>query len=650
MSEESKLLWQPSKVQVESSNVRCFMNKLNAQFDLKLRDYSSLYQFSIERSEEFWDNLWDFASIIGDKGHKILKNSDNMLEAKWFDGAKLNFAENLLSQSGIKPAISFWAEDKVKTALSYQDLKTEVASFASYLKSKEIEPGDVVAGFMPNIPQTVVCMLATASVGAVWTSCSPDFGEQGVLDRFGQVKPKLLIAANAYYYNGKTHSCLAKISTILKSLPSVKNTVTVAYANNAVSNDFLSDSYLDILDQHKNIPLEFTHMPFNAPLYIMYSSGTTGKPKCIVHGIGGTLLQHVKEHLLHVDLKPGDKIFYFTTCGWMMWNWLVSALASKATLMLYEGSPFCPDENILFDYVEQEKINVLGVSAKYLDVLRKNNKDFKSSHNLESLRTILSTGSVLVPDNYDYVYNKIKIDVCLSSISGGTDIVSCFALGSTILPVRRGQLQCKGLGMKIEVFDHGGKPVIGEKGELVCSAAFPSMPIYFWDDVDKKKYKNAYFTRYPNIWCHGDYVEETTTGGMIIYGRSDAVLNPGGVRIGTAEIYRQVEKLDEVTESIVIGQDWQEDVRVVLFVKLTNNLKLDEKLINKIKLQIRQNTTPRHVPAKVIQVNDIPRTKSGKIVEMAVRKVVQGQEIDNLESLANPKALQEFSNLKELTV
>ncbi len=646
MTKDPKLLWQPSEAQIEGSNIKHFMDKLNVKFNLKLRDYPSLYQFSISQPQDFWSSLWDYAAIKGEKGDKILENADNMFDAKWFDDSKLNFAENLLSQDNQQPAIIFWGEDKVKSTLSYHDLKIQVASFASYLKAKEIKPEDVVAGFMPNIPQTVVCMLAASSIGAIWTSCSPDFGEQGVLDRFGQVKPKLLIAANAYYYNDKTHDCLDKITRILKSLPTVKNTVVVPYANNDINDDF--DVYPEIMDKYKNACLEFTRMPFNAPLYIMYSSGTTGKPKCIVHGIGGTLMQHIKEHLLHVDLKEKDKIFYFTTCGWMMWNWLVSALAVKATLMLYEGSPFYPDANILFDYISQEKTNVFGVSAKYLDVLRKENIDFKQSHDLGSLKAILSTGSVLVPDNYDYVYDKIKTDVCLSSISGGTDIVSCFALGSAILPVYRGQLQCKGLGMKIEVLDNNGKPVIGEKGELVCSAPFPSMPIYFWDDVNDEKYKNAYFAKYPNIWCHGDYVEETATGGLIIYGRSDAVLNPGGVRIGTAEIYRQVEKLDEVLESIVIGQNWQEDVRVVLFVKLTKDLKLDDNLINKIKMQIRNNTTPRHVPAKVIQVNDIPRTKSGKIVEMAVRKVVHEEQIDNLESLANPEALREFTNLKEL--
>jgi acetoacetyl-CoA synthetase len=468
-----------------------------------------------------------------------------------------------------------------------------------------------------------------------------------VLDRFGQVKPKVFISANAYHYNGKTHDCLAKVGEIVSSIDSIEQLIIVPYAG---KNTELKGSvlYTDIIQQYITVKLKYARLAFNSPLYIMYSSGTTGVPKCIVHGIGGTLLQQLKEQLLHVNLKPQDKIFYFTTCGWMMWNWLVSALATGATLMLYDGSPFYPNTNILLDYAEQEQFTVFGTSAKYIDVLRKESVNFTQTHKLSHLKSILSTGSVLCPESYDYVYEYIKQDVCLSSISGGTDILSCFALGAPTLPVRRGELQCKGLGMQVEIWDDRGNKVKNQKGELVCTKPFPSMPLYFWNDPDNKKYHNAYFASFDNTWCHGDYVEETEEGGLVFYGRSDTVLNPGGVRIGTAEIYRQVERMDEVQESIVIGQQWQDDVRVVLFVKLAVDLILDKSLVQKIKNQIRSNTTPRHVPAKILQVEDIPRTKSGKIVELAVRNIVHGEMVKNIESLANPLALQEFKGRSEL--
>ncbi|MEE9326958.1 MAG: acetoacetate--CoA ligase, partial [Cocleimonas sp.] len=518
---------------------------------------------------------------------------------------------------------------------------------AQFLRKKGIAQGDIVAAYLPNMPEAVITMLATASLGAIWTSCSPDFGVQGVLDRFGQVKPKVLITANAYFYNGKTHDCLEKVTQIMATLESIQALIVVPYANDICLDE--ATFYPQILAEYPDAKLEYSRVDFNAPLYIMYSSGTTGVPKCIVHGVGGTLLQHLKEHLLHVNLKPADRIFYFTTCGWMMWNWLVSALATGATLMLYDGSPFYPNANCLLDYVDQEDINVFGTSAKYIDVLRKESIDFSATHSLEKLKTILSTGSVLVPESYDYVYEKVKTDVCLSSISGGTDIVSCFALGSAILPVYRGELQCKGLGMDVQIWDDSGRRVLNEKGELVCAHPFPSMPIYFWNDPENKKYHDAYFAKFNNIWCHGDYVLETDNEGLVFYGRSDTVLNPGGVRIGTAEIYRQVEKLDEVQESIVIGQEWQGDVRVILFVKLMDDLIIDESLVDKIKRQIRSNTTPRHVPEKVIQVADIPRTKSGKIVELAVKNRVENKAIANIESLANPEALEFYKNIKSLS-
>ncbi|HYQ92997.1 MAG TPA: acetoacetate--CoA ligase, partial [Candidatus Competibacteraceae bacterium] len=532
-----------------------------------------------------------------------------------------NFAQNLLRQRDESQAIVFRGEDKVHRALTYAEVYAEVSRLAQFLRELGVKASDRVAGFMPNMPETVMAMLAAASLGAIWSSCSPDFGVQGVLDRFGQIEPKVMFSADGYFYNGKTHDCLTRLEDITARLPGLKQLVVVPYTRERPALERLPGARLwpDCTAPYAAGEIDFAQLPFNHPLYIMFSSGTTGVPKCIVHGAGGTLLQHLKEHQLHVDVKPGDRLFYFTTCGWMMWNWLVSGLASQATLLLYDGSPFYPDGNVLFDYADAEGVTIFGTSAKYIDALNKSGLTPRKTHILTTVKTMLSTGSPLAPESFDYVYESIKPDLCLSSISGGTDIISCFALGNPTLPVWRGELQCRGLGMRVEVWNEAGQPVRGEKGELVCTAPFPSMPVGFWNDPDGAKYRAAYFETYPNIWHHGDYVELTEHDGLIIYGRSDAVLNPGGVRIGTAEIYRQVEQLPEVVESLVIGQDWDNDVRVVLFVRLREELKLDDSLIQRIKEQIRRNTTPRHVPAKVVQVADIPRTKSGKIVELAVR-------------------------------
>ena len=651
MTEVNNVLWSPTEKQIKQANSSHFITHLNKSLSTEIHSFQDLHKWSIDNSEVFWNELWSFTNIIGDKGKQTLENKNLMPGAVWFSDSKLNFAENLLNpatrdSNHDATAIVFWGEDQQKYSLNFSELNQQVASLSAYLRDNGIQAGDIVAGIMPNIPEVVVAMLATASLGAVWTSCSPDFGVQGVLDRFGQVKPKVLITANAYFYNGKTHDCLDKVKKIVASLDSIKNLIIVPYAT--MDTLEVASNYPEIMADYSQSEIQYSRMNFNDPLYIMYSSGTTGVPKCIVHGIGGTLLQHLKEHILHVDVKAGDRVFYFTTCGWMMWNWLVSSLAAGATLMLYDGSPFYPNSKILLDYADQEEFTVFGTSAKYIDVLRKENINFTQTHSLINLKTILSTGSVLVPESFDYVYENIKNDLCLSSISGGTDIISCFALGSPTLPVKRGELQSKGLGMAVEIWNENGQAITNEKGELVCVQPFPAMPIYFWNDTENKKYQSAYFSKFKNIWCQGDYVSETNEGGLIFYGRSDTVLNPGGVRIGTAEIYRQVEKLDQVQESIVVGQDWQEDVRVILFVKLKESIQLTDDLIKSIKLQIRNNTTPRHVPAKVIQVSDIPRTKSGKIVEIAVRNCIHNEDIKNSESLANPEALEEFRNRLEL--
>jgi len=633
-------LWRPSAERAARSALAGFMQRAGG-----FADYAALHRWSVERSEDFWNHVWDFCGVEGDKGARTLLDGDRMPGAKWFPDARLNFAQNLLRQADDSAAIVFWGEDRVKKRLSRRQLHALVSRLQQALAAAGVRKGDRVAGYLPNLPESVAAMLATASLGATWSSCSPDFGVQGVLDRFGQIEPKVLFCADGYLYGGKEFDTQDKARAVLAQLPSVRRCVTLPYLGAKVSAGQELEQFIAPFDAR---PVEFEQVEFDHPLYILFSSGTTGAPKCIVHGTGGTLLQHLKEHRLHSDVGPGDRVFYFTTLGWMMWNWLVSGLAAGATLLLYEGSPFVARARILFDLADAEGMTHFGTSAKFIDAIAKVGLKPRATHKLEKLRAVLSTGSPLLPEGFDYVYANVKQDLCLSSISGGTDIVSCFVLGCPILPVWRGEIQCKGLGLAVDVFDEHGKPVTREKGELVCTRPFPAMPVGFWNDPDGARYHAAYFEKYPNVWRHGDWCEITAHGGMIIYGRSDAVLNPGGVRIGTAEIYRQVEQLDEVLESLVIGQDWQGDVRVVLFVKLKDGQVLNEHLINRIKKRIRENTTPRHVPAKVLQVADIPRTKSGKIVELAVRDVVHGREIKNIEALANPEALDYFRGRAEL--
>jgi acetoacetyl-CoA synthetase len=601
--------------------------------------------------EKFWTTIWDFSGILAEaRGKTVIADKDKMPGARFFPEARLNFAANMLKRDGDGDALVFWGEDKAKRTLSWGELRAEVSRFQQALKAAGIKPGDRVAGWLPNIPETIIAMLATTSLGGVWSSSSPDFGVQGVVDRFGQIAPKILIAADGYYYGGKTFDCLARLAEIAGKLTSAERVVVVPYVAEKPSIAGIRDAltWKDFVAPYRAAALEFTAMPFNHPVYILYSSGTTGVPKCIVHGAGAVLITLLKEQKLHFDIKPGDRVFWFTTCGWMMWNWLAAGLAAEATLLLYDGSPFHPDGNVLFDFIDATGMTHFGTSAKYLDAARKAEIEPVRTHSLASVRVIGSTGSPLVPEGFDYVYEKVKHDVHLASVSGGTDVSACFLGGVPGLPVWRGEIQAKTLGMAIEVFDENGKPLAGEKGELVCVKPFPSMPVGFWNDPGDAKYRAAYFEKFPGVWCHGDWLVETEHGGYIIYGRSDATLNPGGVRIGTAEIYRQVERLDEVVESLVIGQDWDNDVRVVLFVRLRDGKALDKALEDKIKAEIRKNTTPRHVPAKIVQVTDIPRTKSGKIVELAVREVVHGRPVKNQEALANPEALDLYRGIAEL--
>ena len=647
----TEILWRPSSERVAHANLTAFATKLpHGAIDGPLT-MQKMYRWSVENPEAFWELVWDECGVVAsERGDVVLRDGHKMPDARWFPDARLNFAENLLRPCSNELAMIAEGEHRQARYVTRTELREHVAAFAAGLRELGVQQGDRVAGLLPNIPQAVIAMLAASSIGAIWSSCSPDFGVPGVLDRFQQVEPKVLISADGYHYGGKQFLASDRLSEILASLPSVEHLITVSYVSDPGSGIGIEGeiTYKDLVLRHMGADLHFEQLPFDHPLFIMFSSGTTGAPKCIVHGAGGTLLQHLKEHQLHCDLKQDDRVFYFTTLGWMMWNWLVTALASESTIVLYDGSPFWPKPRRMWDMAQSERITFFGTGAKYLDALKKTNVRPKESHHLPELRTIASTGSPLLPETFDFIYDGIKEDLCVASISGGTDIVSCFVLGDPIGPVRRGEISTRGLGMAVEVFDDNGSAIVGTPGELVCTRPFPSMPVGFWNDDDGARYRKAYFDRFDNVWCHGDWVELTTSGGMIIYGRSDAVLNPGGVRIGTSEIYRQVEDHPDVLESIVIGQDWKGDVRVVLFVKLHEGVELTEDLANEIRLRIRQNTTPRHVPAKVLQAPDIPRTKSGKITELAVRDVVHGRTIKNREALANPDALDFFADLPEL--
>lgn len=649
MEKEKNPLWRPSEALIDQSQMTEFRSYVNASTNQQLLDYHQLYQWSVANIGDFWSYFWDFCDLrASNKGDTVLANAKDMIGAKFFPDAGLNFAENLLSRgSDADEAIVFIAEDNTTIRLSYAELKSQVASLASYLKNIGVIKGDKVAAYLPNTEKTIIALLATTSLGAVWSSCSPDFGVLGVVDRLSQVQPKVLFVTDEYLHKGKTFEMAEKNQAVLSVLGSVKASIMMSLLNNDASHSYTTDCFENIQQEFAGSDLVFEQLDFNAPLYILFSSGTTGVPKCIVHGVGGTLLQHLKEHRLHLDLKPRERLFFATTCGWMMWNWMVSALASGATLILYDGAPLYPKRRRFFELIEAERINVLGVSAKYIDVLRKANIS-SEGYDLSSLKALLSTGSPLVPEAFDYVYENIKEDVCLSSISGGTDIVSCFVLGSNVLPVYRGEIQCRGLAMAVESWDSNGNSQIGEKGELVCKAPFPSMPIGFLNDPTGERYRSAYFDRFKGVWCHGDFLEVNEHGGVIIHGRSDTTLNPGGIRIGTAEIYRQVEVVDEVSEALVIGQKWQDDERIVLFVTLVDGCALNDELKQKIRQQIRQNTTPHHNPKVIIAVPEIPRTLNGKIVELAVRAVVEGREIDNKEALLNPEALGFFANLEEL--
>jgi acetoacetyl-CoA synthetase len=643
-------IWQPSAEKIANSQLTAFMAQVSKNYGHSFSGYGELHTWSITQPEEFWLELVKFTGVqFSTPWERALTHADRMPGAMWFQGAQLNFARHLLRHNTEKMALIFHNENKERTTLTYAELNIKVRRLAFQLKSMGVKVGDRVAGYLPNRPETIMAMLATSSLGAVWSSCSPDFGYHGVIDRLQQISPKVLFGCDGHHYNGKQHSALATLASLQKNLASLEHLIIVPNLNAEPSLENIRNPILfNTLISSQETLDEFKELPFDHPLTILFTSGTTGVPKCITHGAGGTLVQHLKELVLHTDLRQEDTITYYTTCGWMMWNWLVSSLAVGATLVLYDGSPLFPGPSRLFDLIDSEKISIFGTSAKFLTAVEKAGLKPCDSHSLTSLRTILSTGSPLAPKNYDFVYTQIKSDLCLSSISGGTDIISCFALGNPNLPVYRGELQCLGLGMAVKVFDDNGHSIVGQKGELVCTQPFPSMPIYFWNDPDGHLFQHAYFDQFPHVWAHGDYAEITEQGGLIIYGRSDTLLKPGGIRIGTAEIYREVERFTDILESIAIGQPYQDDVRIILFVKMRDNCPLTAELIADIRQSIKTQLSPHHVPAKILAVPDIPRTISGKIVELAVQNIVADRPVKNIDALANPEALEYFRHRKEL--
>ena len=644
-------LWSPNGNGDKQALLSQFMEQISGKTGETFSDYGSLWRWSVEHSDKFWSEYWDFADIIGDKGSQIIRDSEKMPGACFFPEAKINYAENLLRRRDDAPAIISRKENGEERVISFLELYEIVSLWVQAFKAAGVKKGDRIAGYMPNIAETIIATLASSAIGAIWSSASPDFGVHGVLDRFGQIEPKILIGVDGYLYNGKSCDCLEKIKQASAELPSVEKVIIVPFLNERpefeIDNAVTSEEFVS---EFKSEEIDFYRTDFNAPLFIMFSSGTTGVPKCIVHGQGGTLIQQMKEHQLHCDVNAGDRVFYFTTCGWMMWNWLICGLACNATLLLYDGSPFYPDGNVLWEYTSKHKCTLFGTAAKYIDALKSQEMKPKDNYDLSSIRTITSTGSPLVHESFEYVYESIKQDVHLASISGGTDIISCFVLGNPISSVWRGEIQGAGLGMAVNVFDSDGAPIDAGagSGELVCTKPFPSMPVMFWNDPDGEKYHSAYFNKYENVWCHGDWIERTDKDGFIIHGRSDATLNPGGVRIGTSEIYRVVEQFKDVQESIAVGQDWENDVRVILFVVLKPGCELTEQLKTELKSAIRHGASPRHCPAKIISVSDIPRTKSNKITEIAVRDVIHGRPIKNQEALANPEALSLYEGLAEL--